>query len=156
MDVGTAVCIILGAIGGFFATLLGDWDMWLQVLFIAMSLDIITGVGKCVYGHSGKTISGKFCSNVFGMGILKKGAILAVVMVGVMIDALMVSQGYDYDIMFIDSLRNGVILFFWVGEMFSILENCAEMGIPIPKFLGHFLDVMNDDIRDMEYAKHPK
>lgn len=149
MDVGTIVVGIFSLIGGFFATLLGEWDIWLQLLFIAMALDVITGMGKCVYHCSEKTTSGRFRSSAFVTGVLKKGAVLAVVMVAVMIDSLMVSQGFSYNIMFIESMRNAVILFFWIGELFSILENCVEMGIRVPRFLSNFLEVMNDDLQDL-------
>ena len=60
-----------------------------------MGLDIITGILKCIpHKSEKKTKGGRFLSGVFICGIIKKGGILAVVIVSVMVDPLFIESGF--------------------------------------------------------------
>lgn len=128
---------------GFIAMLLGEWDTWIQLLFIVMFLDIFTGILKCIPHKSEKTKGGRFLSSVFISGLIKKGAIIAVVIVAVLVDTVMVESGFSYDILITGTLRNTIIMFFFIGECISILENAGRCGIPIPCVLSDFLEVLS-------------
>ena len=141
---------------GFIASLLGDWDVWIQILLIVMMLDIITGILKCIPHKSEKTKGGRFLSGVFICGIIKKGGILAVVIVSVLMDLLFIESGLSYDILITHTLRNTVILFFIIGEIMSILENAGRCGAPIPKVLTDFLEVLSDKNTREEDEKEEK
>ncbi len=141
---------------GFIASLLGDWDVWIQILIVCMGLDIVTGILKCIPHKSEKTKGGRFLSGVFICGLIKKGGILAVVVVSVMVDALFIESGLSYDILLTHTLRNTVILFFILGEIMSVLENAGRCGAPIPTVLTDFLEVLSNKNSKEEMEKDEK
>lgn len=65
-------------------------------------------------------------------------------------DVIFLEMGTPIDIALIGSIRNAVILFFWLGEVVSILENCGEMGMRLPKPLIKALDVLDDRLQGDE------
>lgn len=141
---------------GFIAMLLGEWDTWIQLLFVVMFLDIFTGILKCIPHKSEKTKGGRFLSAVFISGLIKKGAIIAVVIVAVLSDTLMAQSGFTYNILIAGTLRNTVIMFFFIGESLSILENAGRCGIPIPCVLRDFLEVLSrKNTREPEEKEEP-
>lgn len=150
ISLGTAISMVVSAVGGFLVYIFGGWDVWLQFLLIVMFLDILTGVLKSVYKKSEKTQSGGFRSSVFLKGLIRKGASLCVVVVAVQMDVIFLEMGTPIDIALIGSIRNAVILFFWLGEVVSILENCGEMGMRLPKPLIKALDVLDDRLQGDE------
>ena len=117
------VSLWIGVAGGFAAWLLGGWDGLLITLTVLVVLDYISGVIKAVYL---KTLS----SAVGFKGILKKAAIFIVVAAA---SAAQTAIGQDLP------LREMVMMFFIANEGISILENVAEMGMPIPE---HFRDIL--------------
>lgn len=150
ISLGTAISMVVSAVGGFLVYIFGGWDVWLQFLLIVMFLDILTGILKSVYKKSEKTQSGGFRSSVFLKGLIRKGASLCVVVVAVQMDVIFLEMGTPIDIALIGSIRNAVILFFWLGEVVSILENCGEMGMRLPKPLIKALDVLDDRLQGDE------
>ena len=75
-------------IGSFVANALGGWDASLQVLIALMVADYITGVLVAAVWHkSSKSSSGTLNSVAGFKGLLKKCAILALVWIGVLLDA---------------------------------------------------------------------
>lgn len=150
ISLGTAISMVVSAVGGFLVYIFGGWDLWLQFLLIVMFLDILTGILKSVYKKSEKTQSGGFRSSVFLKGLIRKGASLCVVVVAVQMDVIFLEMGTPIDIALIGSIRNAVILFFWLGEVVSILENCGEMGMRLPKPLIKALDVLDDRLQGDE------
>ena len=150
ISVGTILSATISGLGGILIFLFGGWDFWLQFLLVVMFLDIATGVMKSLYLKSEKTDSGAFSSKIFIRGMLRKGACMCVVIVAVQVDAIFIQMGTPIDIAFFGSVRNAVIVFFWLGEVASILENCGEMGMNLPKPLVKFLDVLNDNLNDDE------
>ena len=148
ITVGSILSGAISSLGGILIFLFGGWDFWLQFLLIVMFLDIATGVMKSLYLKSEKTDSGAFSSKIFIRGMLRKGGCLAIIIVAVQVDAIFIQTGTPLDIAFFGSVRNAVIVFFWLGVVASILENCGEMGMNLPKPLIKFLDVLNDNLQD--------
>ena len=112
-----SVSKISAIIGGLTIYLLGGWDTLIQVLIILMVLDYVTGILKGLYIQ-------KLSSKTGRQGIIKKLLILILVAVSVMCEKIG-----------IPAMREMTIMFFAVNESISILENSAEMGIPIPQKL---------------------
>lgn len=54
ISLGTAISMVVSAVGGFLVYIFGGWDVWLQFLLIVMFLDILTGILKSVYKKSEK------------------------------------------------------------------------------------------------------
>jgi toxin secretion/phage lysis holin len=106
--------------------LLGGYDRGLEILLILVVLDYITGLMKAFFT--------KNLSSCIGFrGILKKICLFIVICVAVQIDRF-INQP--------DTLRNLVAYAFICNEAISILENAAEMGIPIPDALKELLRKM--------------
>ncbi len=74
-------------------------------------------------------------SEVCFKGLIKKGAILAVVLIGVRLDAAME----------LEYIRSAVIFFFIGNEGISLLENMGLMGVPFPRFLKAMLEALKTE-----------
>ena len=118
--IGAAVC-------GF---LFGQMDGLMYALIAFMILDYLTGVLVAV---AQKELSSK----VGFKGIAKKVIILALVAVGHILDTHVLGGGAV--------CRSAVSGFYIANEGVSILENAAELGLPLPKKLVDVLKQLRDD-----------
>ncbi len=130
------ICFIVGAVGGFIATLLGGWDSALATLVIFMGIDFVTGVVTAVMGKSKHSDSGALNSKAGWIGLAKKFCILLMVVVGVRIDILV---GTNY-------IRDTVCISFCLNELLSIVENTTLMGIPYPPVIMKAIDVLQTKV----------
>lgn len=129
------VLVVLATIGSVLANLFGGWDVTLQVLIYCMFVDLITGwVVAAVFKKSPKSDGGKLESQASFKGLVRKGGILALVLVAVWLDKL---TGANY-------IRAAVCLFFIANEGLSIVENLGLMGVPMPPFLKNMLEALRD------------
>lgn len=107
----------IAIIGTIFTWLFGAWDMALIVLISFMILDYITGLIK---GCNNKSLS----SHIASKGIARKSLIFIVLIVAVLLDRLLNTETWVF--------RTLVCYFYIANEGISLLENCAELGVPIP------------------------
>ncbi len=129
------VLAVLAAVGSFVANALGGWDAAMKVLVALMVADYITGVLiAAVWKKSRKSESGTLDSKAGFQGLLKKGMILLLVWLGVLLDEAF-SSNY---------VRMAVILFFTGNEGISLLENLGIMGVPFPGFLKEMLEALRE------------
>lgn len=98
-------------------SILGDWDVALQLLLTVIFLDYITGICKAIYRK-------KLDSSVGAKGIVKKVGYLIVVAMSCGLDQINGNMG---------TIRTLIIYFFIANESLSILENWGNMGLPLPK-----------------------
>ena len=125
----------LAVFGSFAANALGGWDASLQVLIALMVADYITGVLVAAVWHkSSKSETGALDSKAGFKGILKKGMILVLVWLGVLLDR---ATGANY-------IRTAVVLFFIGNEGISLLENLGLMGVPYPEFLKRAMEALHE------------
>ncbi|WP_352420721.1 phage holin family protein [Proteiniborus sp.] len=123
-DVGFIVSIL----GSIVTYLLGGIDSLLQVLLIFMVVDYITGLAK---GYVKKELN----STIGFRGLLKKALILFVLIVAVQLDKVAETE---------QAFRT-VVAWFYIGiEGISLLENSAEIGLPVPKKLLDALKIFKD------------
>lgn len=115
--------ISIGLIGGGVASFLGGWDKLLYTLIVFICIDYVTGLIK-------GCISKNITSQIGFKGIAKKVMMLLLVAV-----AYNLQDGLNIDI----ALREIVITFFVCNEGISILENAAQLGLPIPQKLKDIL-----------------
>lgn len=122
--------ITFAVIGAFIGILIGDVDGLLIALIIFMIIDYITGVLSAIV---------KKCvnSNIGYAGILKKCAMLLVVIVGNVLDTLVLKEGCV--------CRTAVILFYLSNEGISIIENYCKMGLPFPEKIKKILEQLKDN-----------
>lgn len=108
--------------------LVGGWDVLVQALLVAMTLDFLGGV---LHAYA----DGRLNSTKMRRGILRKSAYFAVIVLAVMLDrTLFASQPVA---------RTLSISYLLVNESLSILEHAAALGVPIPKQLVEKLERLN-------------
>lgn len=101
------------------------------VLLVLMTMDYITALSAA--RHRGQAIS----SVVFSKGIYKKVSLLFLVFTGATIDwLLMFSSGFiGIEVPFKFAICVAVTVWIICNELISILENIADTGVKLPKFL---------------------
>ena len=112
------------AIGGIAAYIWGGWDPLIIVLVAMVSIDYITGVINAGLQHG-------LSSQVGFKGLLKKIVIFMIVAVGTLIDRIIPATNA--------AVRTAVCMYYIANEGLSILENAAEMGLPLPSALKKVL-----------------
>ncbi len=117
MDKENSVKTITAISGTALTWLFGGWDIALRVLILFMSLDYATGLIKA---YVNKVVS----SDVGLKGIARKSLILIVLIVAVMLDRLISNGTWVF--------RTLTCYFYIMNEGISLLENCAQLGVPIP------------------------
>lgn len=117
MDKQNIIKTTVAGLGTGFTWLFGAWDTALIVLIGFMVLDYATGLLKA---YVNKEVS----SDVGLKGIARKSLILIVLMVAVMLDRLLNTGAWLF--------RTLACYFYIANEGISLLENCAQMGLPIP------------------------
>lgn len=122
------ISLIASEAATVFIFLVGEIDIALICLIIAIVLDYISGIIKA---YNTKKLSSK----IGFKGILKKIGILVLVMLSVLIDRVSGNTG---------AIRTLVIYYFVANEGLSILENLGEAGIPIPNAIKKALKVLKD------------
>ena len=131
-----------GAIISFFTGI--PVIMW--ILVGMMSLDYVTGLITGALGVSNKTEGGKLSSRAAFEGLVKKGVVLLVVLLAVLIDlAIANSSGVTFS-----AVTGATCLWFIASEGVSVLENAAELGVPIPGILRKALEILKDGQDDTE------
>lgn len=126
----------LGAVVSFFTGL--PVIMW--VLIGVMSIDYVTGLCCGAMGVSPKTETGGLSSRAAFKGLLRKCAVLLVVLLAVLLDlAVEANAGVQFT-----AVTGATCLWFIASEGVSVLENAAAMGLPVPAVLRRALDIMRD------------
>lgn len=127
----------LAAAAGVITGLYGGWTTGSRVLVILMLLDYVLGCACALAGKSAKTASGHFLSQVAFMGILKKGVIMAVVLVAALLDRAVPTEGGAL-------FRSAAEFFYIASEALSILENAGLIGVPVPRPLKQALEALRE------------
>ena len=128
------ICMVIGAIGGFIASLFGGWDSALATLIIFMAIDFATGMITAAMGRSKHTDTGKLSSKAGWLWLAKKCSILMLIIVAVRLDILL-NTNY---------VRDAVCIGFCANEVLSIIENTSLMGIPYPPALKNAIEILQE------------
>lgn len=138
MEKAKTITEVLAAIGGAVASFFTGLPPIIWVLIAVMSIDYITGIICGLMGKSPNTENGGVSSKMAFKGLLKKALILLVVLLAALLDkAVSMGTGVSFE-----AVAGATCLWFIASEGFSILENAAAMGIPIPKVLMQALEIM--------------
>lgn len=126
-----------------FLAYLGNLAIPIMILAVVMLLDYGTGVAKA-------WIHGNLSSKIGILGILKKVAYLVIVAVGMVIDWI-IQAGVDklhldFKLEFLFALI--VIIWLILNELISILENVADIGVPVPKWLTKLILKLKDQAEE--------
>ena len=118
--------------------------MW--VLIAMMTLDYVTGLMTGMMGVSSKTEGGKLSSRAAFDGLIRKIMIFLVVILSVLVDlAVQYGAGVTFN-----AVTGATCLWFIASEGVSVLENAAELGVPIPGILRKALELLQDSSVDSE------
>jgi toxin secretion/phage lysis holin len=112
-------------VGGLIGAFLGGFDGVLIALLVFIGIDIATGILRAIYQK-------QLNSKVSWKGMCKKVTIILLVGMGWIIDLYVVKSG--------GIVRTAIIFFYIANEGISILENVAQMGMPIPKKVKDVLE----------------
>lgn len=124
------IAAILAAVAAYMRELAGS----LLVLFAVMLLDYISGI-------SAAWVTKQLSSRIGLIGIVKKVSYLLIVDVGMALDYLIGLLGSRFGVEMNDNTFVGLLVIIWliINECISILENCDEMGLPVPEFIKKLL-----------------
>ena len=129
---------ILAAVGGAIASFFCGLPPIMWVLLAVMTIDYITGILCGLMGKSQKTETGYLSSGAAFIGLLKKALVILVVLLAALLDkAVSMGTGVTFE-----AVAGATCLWFIASEGFSILENVASMGVPIPGILKQALEIM--------------
>lgn len=112
----------------------GGWDTVFQVFIICMVLDMITGVAK------GFTVK-NFSSRRMREGFVSKFGYIIVIVLATQFDRLMPED--------MPLLRTIALWFYIFVEGSSIIENLAQMGVPIPQAIVDRLSALKGKSGDV-------
>lgn len=111
------------------------------VLISVMLIDYITGL-------AGAYITKQLNSRVGIVGIIKKVGYLGLVAVGMVADYIIYSALSQIGVEIALGYCVGMIITIWliINELISILENLAEIGVPLPAFITKLIDRLKNTI----------
>lgn len=115
---------VAGTAGAVLGFLYGEPDGIFIALLVFMLLDYITGVIIAI-------VNKKLSSEIGFKGLAKKLLILVFVAVGHIIDTYILGNSA--------AAMSAVILFYLSNEGISIVENAAELGLPVPQKIKSIL-----------------
>ena len=121
--------LIFAGIGGWLGYFLGGCDGLLYALIVFVVIDYITGVMCAIANH---TLS----SEVGFKGICRKVLIFLLVGIANILDIHVIGSG--------SVLRTAVIFFYISNEGVSLLENAAQLGLPVPEKIKVVLEQLHD------------
>lgn len=123
----------IGVLGGFIASAFGGWSEALTTLMIFMAADYITGlVVAGVFHQSPKTETGTLESRAGFKGLIRKGMMMLLVLVGHRLD-LMIGAAY---------IKDAVCIALIANETISIIENVGLMGVSVPAPIRNAIDIL--------------
>lgn len=120
---------VIAALGGWLGYFLGGCDGLLYALIAFVVLDYITGVLCAIADH-------RLSSAVGFKGICRKVLIFALVGIANILDVQVIGTGCV--------VRTATIFFYISNEGVSILENAANLGLPVPKKVKEVLKQLHD------------
>lgn len=129
-DIFNLIKVGFTAIGGYLGYILGGHDSFLYALIAFVVIDYLTGIMLAI-------IRKEVSSEIGFRGIFKKVMIFLMVAIGHTIDAYLIGNG--------GAIRTAVIFFYISNEGISILENSANIGLPIPEKLKNILVQLKED-----------
>ncbi len=118
--------VIFSALGGILGHFFGGFDMLIMTLIAFVIMDYLTGIMQAIIHH-------KLCASIGFKGIFRKILIFFIVGIAVSLDNLFE----------VTDLRYVVIVFYIVNEGISIIENAAQLGLPIPEKVKSIFKKLN-------------
>ena len=133
-NIWKTIAAAFGAVVSFFSGL----PPILWVLLAVMTLDYLTGIICGCMGKSLKTEHGGLSSSTAFSGLMKKLLIIVIVALAYLLDhAVTLNVGVQFA-----AVSGATCLWFIASEGISVVENAAQMGVPIPNAIKRALEIM--------------
>lgn len=126
---------VVAVVGTTATFLFGGWDIAMTSLLVLMAVDYATGLMK---GYVNKDLN----SITSMRGLFKKVIILLILIVGVSLDRMLGNGDYMF--------RTLVCFFYISNEALSIIENAAELGVPVPAQIKSALEQLKNNEKEMK------
>lgn len=149
-NIWKTIAAAFGAVVSFFSGL----PPILWVLLAVMTLDYLTGIICGFMGKSLKTEHGGLSSSTAFSGLMKKLLIIVIVALAYLLDhAVTLNVGVQFA-----AVSGATCLWFIASEGISVVENAAQMGVPIPNAMKRALEIMkgNDDGSEVKKSQDKK
>jgi toxin secretion/phage lysis holin len=107
-------------------------DLWTNaviILSLLITIDIVTGVAKSWINH-------ELRSRAMREGLVRKVIVLPILFMTHLLD-LVLFPGQNI-------FSNMTVIFYITNEALSIIENLAQMGVPVPNFIKEKLKVLKE------------
>ena len=142
-DAFSIVKVAISAIGSFIASALGGWNPVLSLLILLMAVDLITGFSLAI-------INKEVSSSKMRLGIFRKFITFVIIFIGYRFDVVMIHSLGKLPAMWGIQLSAKMFMtvYFCFEENLSVIENCANLGVPTPKWLRSILKQVSDDVND--------
>lgn len=142
MKENTLKAVISAALAGaaaYFRELVGP----VLVLALVMLIDYISGMVSA-------WVRGDLSSRVGVIGIVKKVAYLLAVAIAIIADWAVQTAATELGVNLSGFFFFGLLVTIWLvlNECISILENIAEIGVPVPAFLLKVIDKLKKTVED--------
>lgn len=121
---------VIAAGGTIVSSWLGGWDAALRLLVVLMVMDYTTGLLGAIKDH-------KVDSEVMYWGGIRKGIILVVLAVAVLLDQMVDN--------FEPIFRTLTIYFYVSREGISVTENLGILGVPLPPGIRRVLAQLQEN-----------
>lgn len=129
------ICTIVGMVGAAISSAFGGMTTPLRVLIALMVIDYISGlICAGAFHKSTKSENGALESKACWKGLVRKGMILTLVLVGHYLD---VALDINY-------VKDFVCIAFTANDAISITENAGLMGVPVPKVIVKAIEVLQE------------
>ncbi len=115
---------IIASVATILCSSLGGWDAAMKVLVLLMVIDYVTGFLGAIKNR-------EVNSELMFWGGIRKGLILAVVIVAVLLDEMLGNLQ--------PVLRTLAIYFYVAREGISVTENLGLLGVPLPPSITRIL-----------------
>lgn len=120
-----------------FKTYIFSGDMKLiHLLGVIMIVDILTGLGKAVQDKN-------LWSRKSLFGYMRKMLVFAIIIMANLIDVVLGFGG---------ALAYSTVIFYIANELLSVVENCGQLGLPLPQKILEVLQVIQDGKGDSRSA----
>ena len=108
---------------------LGGWDLALKALVVLLVIDYVTGVLGAIKNK-------KVASEVMFWGGIRKGLILTVVVIAVLLDGMVGNT---------EPIFRTLALYFYVArEGISVTENLGILGVPLPPVITQMFSKLQE------------
>ena len=133
---------------GIIALVIAGVSAYFQIIAIPVLVLILVMIIDYITGLAGAYITKQLNSRIGIVGIIKKVGYLGLVAVGMVADYIIYSALLQIGVEIALGYCVGMIITIWliINELISILENLAEIGVPLPTFITKLINRLKSTI----------